>query len=93
MEKSGIMKADSNCSQIDEFEFGKLQQRNSSLHALPLPFSKGNSHAGCGTAQQGKVQELLFFVEGTTNSEKYIETVEKVIFPSVYGLLEDNFIF
>ncbi len=35
----------------------------------------------------------LHFVEGTMNSEKYIETMEEVMFPSVYGLLGDNFIF
>ncbi len=41
-----LMKADSNSSQIDEF--GQLQCRNSSLHVLPLPFSKGRVMHGVG---------------------------------------------
>ncbi len=36
---------------------------------------------------------MLHFVEGTMNSEKYIETMEEVMFLLVYGLLSDNFIF
>ncbi len=44
---------------------------------------------GCITSEGSG---LLHFVEGTMNNEKYIETVEEVMFPSVYGLLGDNFI-
>ncbi len=45
---------------------------------------------GCITSED---PGMLHSAEGTMNSEKYIETMEEVMFPSVYGLLGDNFIF
>ncbi len=98
MEKSGtlFMKADSNCSQIDELSLANFSEEIPRCMRHPCHSARGRVMHGVGLHNCLITNEgpgRLHFVKGTMNSKKNIEIMEKVMFPSVYCLSGDNFIF